>query len=345
MRKIAAVLSLVLGCTYQPTIPAGVISCDPAGAKCPTGYVCSLAGGRVVATCNPVGLPAGEAGVTISTDGGPDAALPADAPLADASTADAPARADAAQPEDAPTPDATPDRRAGEPLPTSVPAGACLASGRGPDMVKAGEFCIDATEVTNRQYQAFLEEADLTKQPAGCAANLTFVPENTQAPWPPTGREEHPVVNVDWCDAAAFCQWSGKRLCGRLGGGALDPKEATSPSASRWGSACTHAGMWKLPYGPDFKADLCNTGRAALPLNTEAAGSRPGCQGGYEKLYDMVGNVEEWVDACRNDPASGDVCAVASSNYFAPREADCTRVAESRRLTRAHFIGFRCCWP
>src|SRR5438874_1946147 len=92
-----------------------------------------------------------------------------------------------------------------------VPSAAVACDpGRGPEMVHAGEFCIDSTEVTNRQYLAFLEEADLTKQPPGCAAmNPSFVPLNVEAAWPPAGREDHPVVNVDWCDAASFCQWSG----------------------------------------------------------------------------------------------------------------------------------------
>ena len=59
--------------------------------------------------------------------------------------------------------------------------------------------------------------------------NTTFAPLNVEVTWPPTaGQEDYPVVNVDWCDAASFCQWSGKRLCGRLGPGTLDSKQAAN---------------------------------------------------------------------------------------------------------------------
>jgi formylglycine-generating enzyme required for sulfatase activity len=214
-------------------------------------------------------------------------------------------------------------------------------------MVHTPGFCIDSTEVTNRQYQAFLDEADLAKQPTGCAAiNPTFVPVNVEAPWPPVGREDFPVVNVDWCDAAAFCQWAGKRLCGAIGAVGLDSKQATMPALSRWAAACTRAGTWKLPYGPDVKTGLCNVGNPNRPLHLTPVASLPGCQGGYDKVYDMVGNVEEWVDACHTDPARGETCAAVGAHYFDGESvADCGRMSEDKKTFAGYFRGFRCCWP
>jgi hypothetical protein len=349
--SVALVAATLAACTYSPKIPGGAISCSPDGGRCPAGFSCTPFSASA-SFCAPVDKPiSGDGGPTVEAavlvEGGAEAEPPpADAAPVDAPTADRPA-------DDAAVPDARlplPDTRPSEPLPlnASVPAGGCLSSGRGPELIRAEGFCIDATEVTNRQYQAFLEESDLSKQPPGCIdENFSFVPGSIYALWPPpAGREDHPVVNIDWCDAASFCSWAGKRLCGPIKAGAIEPKQATMPSLSRWASACTRAGTWKLPYGPDVKTGLCNVAQANLPVRTVPVGSLPGCQGGYDKLYDMVGNVEEWVDACRTDPATGVMCAVIGGNYFdGESAADCARFSEDRRKIAVYFRGFRCCWP
>jgi formylglycine-generating enzyme required for sulfatase activity len=69
-------------------------------------------------------------------------------------------------------------------------------------------FYMDRYEVTNRRYQAFMK-ATGHRVPEHCcdpAYNL----------WNGAGIADklldHPVVNVDWHDAAAYCAWAGKRL-------------------------------------------------------------------------------------------------------------------------------------
>lgn len=345
-------VAALAGCTYDPKIPSGVIACSPGGTHCPTGTTCAALPGQDVMVCLAAPSPTtdGSTGGEAAVISSPDARTAEAAPGADAAPAPSDAApADAApSAEDAPPPPA--DVRPGEPLPpaSSVPDGGCYAPGRGPEMVAATGFCIDSTEVTNRQYLAFLEEGDLTRQPGNCPTmNKSFVPLNIEAAWPPVGREDHPVVNVDWCDAAAFCQWAGKRLCGPIGSAALATKDATNPMLGRWASACTRAGTWKFPYGPDPRQGLCNVGQGALlPVHTAPVASLPGCQGGYDRLYDMVGNVEEWVDACRTDPARGEMCAVVGGRYVdSEATASCARSDEDRKTQAIYFRGFRCCWP
>lgn len=67
-------------------------------------------------------------------------------------------------------------------------------------------YAIDRAEVTNRQYQAFLQASGY--QPRS--------PENFLKHWvndaPPAGQEDFPVVYVDLDDARAYAAWAGKRL-------------------------------------------------------------------------------------------------------------------------------------
>jgi hypothetical protein len=335
----------LVACTYDPKIPSDRVICDPDAGRCPAGFTCvPIAGATSGGVCTASAAPAGDGAPEVDAAVAHADASAADSPPADALARDAAAEDDASSADDAP-----PDLRIGEPLPaaSTVADGGCFSPGRGPEMVRATDFCIDSTEVTSKQYLAFLAEADLTKQPPGCAAiNPSFIPLNVDAPWPPIERDEYPVVNVDWCDAAAFCQWSGKRLCGRIGAGTLDTVQAAMPALGRWASACTRAGAQKLPYGPDVMPGRCNVGQPNRPLHILPVASMPGCQGGYDKLYDMVGNVEEWLDACHADPARGEVCAIIGGDYFDNDSvSDCGRVYDKVKTSVDYYRGFRCCWP
>ncbi|MEO7096022.1 MAG: hypothetical protein ABI175_22365, partial [Polyangiales bacterium] len=57
-------------------------------------------------------------------------------------------------------------------------AGTCVNNERGPDLASVGAFCIDVTEVTNAQYNAFIDAAvepnSVSRTPEHCAFNTTF---------------------------------------------------------------------------------------------------------------------------------------------------------------------------
>ncbi|AKU96145.1 pyoverdine responsive serine/threonine kinase [Labilithrix luteola] len=176
-------------------------------------------------------------------------------------------------------------------------AGPC--PGGGPAMVRVltaerKPYCIDSTEVTQGQYLAFVDVATPADfSTPECAWNDSFVPPPTC--FDPEHRPNHPVACVDWCDAQAFCAWAGKRLCGKIGGGSargvLDPEW-------EWTSACSDRGLRTYAYGANYVAGNCNDSTDA---GAQPVASFPKCVGGVDGLFDMSGNVAEWIDRCDSD--------------------------------------------
>ncbi len=132
------------------------------------------------------------------------------------------------------------------------------------------EFYIGKYPVTNEQYAAFVKAT-------GQAAPRHW--KNGQIP---AGKENHPVVNVSWRDAVAFCRWlsqaSGKSL--RL------------PTEAEWEKAARGRDGRIYPWGnqPPTK-ELCNFGGNVgdtTPVGQYPAGASP-CG-----ALDMAGNVWEW---------------------------------------------------
>src|SRR5262249_14635225 len=154
---------------------------------------------------------------------------------------------------------------------------------------------------------------------------------------------------VDWCDAVAYCAWAGKHLCGHvIASQALSPTDAADASAAEWYRACSHAGTRTYPY-PGPEADVCAVGADyGGPGGGAPVGSRPGCEGGYPGIFDMSGNVREWVDACESD-APNAFC-VAQGGKLDQKGTDGITCAgfssgpETAPRTDAFFgTGFRCC--
>jgi formylglycine-generating enzyme required for sulfatase activity len=142
-------------------------------------------------------------------------------------------------------------------------------------------FELMATEVTTGQYARFVIDTRHRRPPE---------PDYLQ-----TGRD--PVVLVSWDDAAAFCAWAGARL----------PTEAEWEYAARGGrTGLVYGGGDDVSRdGANYGADQCcdgATGGADAWLNTAPVRSFPANDFG---LYDMIGNVWEWVDGWLDDDYYG----------------------------------------
>ena len=130
-----------------------------------------------------------------------------------------------------------------------------------PQEVSLESFWLDRFEVSNSQYDIFL------------AANEIDPPSSWVNGAPPIGQDAHPVRGLTWNDANAYCQWQNKQL----------PTEAEWEVAARGGQAFLY------PWGNDQTS-------VSLPeVDTYASGSLPPNRSSFG-VFDMAGNVWEWVD-------------------------------------------------
>jgi formylglycine-generating enzyme required for sulfatase activity len=222
-------------------------------------------------------------------------------------------------------------------------------SGRGPDMVRVPEgYCIDKTEVTEGQYGTWIATSPAAipaNQISDCAWN-----DDYQSVWL-RGNAAYPVVGIDWCDAVAFCKWSNKRLCGAIGGRPIVTYgDHLNENISEWFNACTAHGAHVYPYGDTLIDSRCNAGKAGFDIVT-TVGQFTRCTSsvaGYTNIFDMSGNVWEWVDYCSGH-AADDTCTIVGSSYYlsttpgVENDPRCGSLANPVRNDWYYDVGIRCC--
>ena len=203
--------------------------------------------------------------------------------------------------------------------------------------VELDAYAIDKYEVTNGLYLEFIRATGhrTPSHPTDPSKNLW------QGGLMPESIASLPVVNVDWFDADAYCQWAGKRL----------------PTEAEWEKAGRGTDDRRFPWGN------VEPTRRHLNFNQSWQGEKTFVPVGiYEKgqspygVYDMAGNVWEWVadwyDATyysmsprRNPqgPSTGTRRVIRSSGWQVetPQVRIFTRIA-SDPLDRNHSTGFRC---
>ena len=138
--------------------------------------------------------------------------------------------------------------------------------------VNLGAYWIDRYEVTNAQYKKFID-ATQRRSPSHFR-NRTY----------PAGKGNHPVTEVTWYDAEAYCAWAGKRL----------------PTDQEWEKAARGTDGRMFPWGNEFDINKANTPQRWEALkqqgDTMPVGSFPNGVSPYG-IYDMSGNVWEWTSS------------------------------------------------
>jgi sulfatase modifying factor 1 len=208
-------------------------------------------------------------------------------------------------------------------------------------MLKADSFYIDSREVTALDYATFVKAvgvAGVADQPAVCAWNLSL--ERGPNAVPAAETDTDPVTGVDFCDAAAYCLWASKRLCGKIGGGSLALPELADATKSQWFLACGGPAGQLYPYGGSHKDAACNDSSAGSGKVAPVA-SFEQCGGYYPGIFDMLGNAAEWVDACDDNLGQADGCETIGGNFSTT--PTCSSSSLKHRNEQPPGVGFRCC--
>ncbi len=129
-------------------------------------------------------------------------------------------------------------------------------------------FYIDEKEVSNGEYQRFVEATQFPELPGHWEEGMF-----------PAGTKDLPVTNVTWREALTYALWAGKRL----------------PTESQWEKAARGTDGRLFPWGNEYQKGWANVGvdgaKSLMP-----GGSYPKDVSPYH-LFDMAGNVMEWTSS------------------------------------------------
>ena len=144
-------------------------------------------------------------------------------------------------------------------------------------------YYIGRYPVTVGQFQAFVKDSGYKPRDEDCLHGLP----------------NHPVVNVAWHDALAYCNWLTEQLkkwketpepLKRLLGG--EGWRITLPSEAEWENASRGPNGLIYPWGDEFDPNKANTDETKIGA-TSAVGCFPEGKSPYG-ILDMSGNVWEW---------------------------------------------------
>jgi eukaryotic-like serine/threonine-protein kinase len=174
-----------------------------------------------------------------------------------------------------------------------------------PHEVTLSAFWIDRTEVTNAMFKRFVDDTGYKTDAEKIGTGYVFDPAarlwnptndtDWQHPLGPSsnlsGLDTHPVVQVSWNDAKAYCEWAGRRL----------------PTEAEWERVARGTDGRSYPWGnQEVAGNLLNFADRNLEVDwadknvndgyrfTAPVGQYPDGASPYGAL-DMAGNVWEWV--------------------------------------------------
>lgn len=159
--------------------------------------------------------------------------------------------------------------------------------------VYVSPFYMDKSEVTNKDFVEFLNgnfafKLKTAKKYYKFNSPYSLIKYNDGLYAVGEGYDDYPVVNVSWYGANVYAKSLGKRL----------------PTESEWEFAASIGGTYEYPWGDEWDSSKSNNNELADELLIEKMAHFYGNRGilpveSFEAnefgLYDMAGNVSEWV--------------------------------------------------
>ncbi len=172
----------------------------------------------------------------------------------------------------------------GEPEWITIPEGEFWMGGEGQydgkpvHKVFLPEYQIARVPVTNAQYAIYVQDAKAK------------TPEHWRGGSVPPGLENHPVANVSWDEAMAYCRWLGEKI----------ENPVSLPSEAEWEKAARgDQDKRAYPWGDDWRELHCNSSELGLNDTTTVGLFLNGVS--PYGLLDMSGNVWEWTRTIWDD--------------------------------------------
>jgi formylglycine-generating enzyme required for sulfatase activity len=144
--------------------------------------------------------------------------------------------------------------------------------------VELSGYRIGKYPVTNREYQAFVTEKGYQ------------LPEDWSGEGYPTEKGDHPVVDVIWEDAQAYCQWLAEKT----------GRDYRLPTEAEWEKAARGEQGRDYPWGDEWDASRCNSNESGIGDTTPVGQFSPQGDSPYG-VADMAGNVLEWCSSLYKD--------------------------------------------
>jgi formylglycine-generating enzyme required for sulfatase activity/class 3 adenylate cyclase len=218
-------------------------------------------------------------------------------------------------PQPQPVPSASPATKEAalpaQPAPAVAPVGQPAPSVREPEMVplRGGSFAMGSNEDASERpvHQVTIKPFAISKFPVTVQEwNACFAAK--ACGFEATGKDDAPVTNVSWSDARQFVAWLAEAT----------RKAYRLPSEAEWEFAARGGTQTKYWWGDQLQPAManCKDCAGAFAGQAEKVGSfKPNPFG----LYDMGGNVDQWVEDCWHKNYQG-----APSDGSAWTGSDCT---------------------